>query len=586
LKTNVSSERNSKFFIILPILIVVLAAGVFAYTYLKPYYYVSLDVNPGITYEVNRYERILLVEAANEDAMSIVSRLDIKNLSIAEGIEQTVSVISEDGYFTDAAGSIYLATAGADNLKSSRLALALKSSLEQSNNENDIVAEVLAATVTLETVAEVKSLDITAGKYDLIKNQLKANVSDDTINASINDLVSQKSTDDVVDPSYVIQSVKAYMENDKDSFMEAISVLADALPGIEKLSYEDARTFYAYFIETHMNIDLSSLSEEDAVALVTDFMTTEQLAEAQQYKVDITGLSLLDAQLKIEAAKQELMREEATELKEKAAFYGIDITGLSKEEAWKLIKELQIQDESNGTAPDLTNPDELAAQAEKFGVDITGLSQEDAIALVKEAMNTKDAPTVGPASGTPGVESCKSYAEKIQYDLTGMSDEQIIATIEPIMRADNASYLGLDLSGMSEEEAWKVINEAQFNQLVTDLANYGVDTTGMSLEQMYTARREKQVEEEAAQAIQDKWDELRTRTITVEAELDFTGLSIEEAEALVVAAEDYYRIRKPLLEQAGQWGFDASNMTNEEVDAKIKELLQTPHDFPDEEESN
>ena len=39
-----------------------------------------------------------------------------------------------------------------------------------------------------------------------------------------------------------------------------------------------------------MNIDLSSLSEEDAVALVTDFMTTEQLAEAQQYKVDITGL--------------------------------------------------------------------------------------------------------------------------------------------------------------------------------------------------------------------------------------------------------------------------------------------------------
>ncbi len=586
MKTNVSSERNSKFFIILPILIVVLAAGVFAYTYLKPYYYVSLDVNPGITYEVNRYERILLVEAANEDAMSIVSRLDIKNLSIAEGIEQTVSVISEDGYFTDAAGSIYLATAGADNLKSSRLALALKSSLEQSNNENDIVAEVLAATVTLETVAEVKSLDITAGKYDLIKNQLKANVSDDTINASINDLVSQKSTDDVVDPSYVIQSVKAYMENDKDSFMEAISVLADALPGIEKLSYEDARTFYAYFIETHMNIDLSSLSEEDAVALVTDFMTTEQLAEAQQYKVDITGLSLLDAQLKIEAAKQELMREEATELKEKAAFYGIDITGLSKEEAWKLIKELQIQDESNGTAPDLTNPDELAAQAEKFGVDITGLSQEDAIALVKEAMNTKDAPTVGPASGTPGVESCKSYAEKIQYDLTGMSDEQIIATIEPIMRADNASYLGLDLSGMSEEEAWKVINEAQFNQLVTDLANYGVDTTGMSLEQMYTARREKQVEEEAAQAIQDKWDELRTRTITVEAELDFTGLSIEEAEALVVAAEDYYRIRKPLLEQAGQWGFDASNMTNEEVDAKIKELLQTPHDFPDEEESN
>lgn len=51
-------------------------------------------------------------------------------------------------------------------------------------------------------------------------------------------------------------------------------------------------------------------------------------------------------------------------------------------------------------------------------------------------------------------------------------------------------------------------------------------------------------------------------------------------------AEAYYNERKPLLEQAAQWGFDASGMSNAEIDAKISELLKSPHDFPTSENGN
>jgi hypothetical protein len=76
-------------------------AGVWAYT--SPYSYVSLDVNPSIEYTVNRFDRVIDVEAVNEDGQAILDQMDssLVNASLEDAIAQTVDQIAQDGYFGD-----------------------------------------------------------------------------------------------------------------------------------------------------------------------------------------------------------------------------------------------------------------------------------------------------------------------------------------------------------------------------------------------------------------------------------------------------------------------------------------------------
>ncbi|MDW2799192.1 hypothetical protein RZO55_16585 [Clostridium boliviensis] len=82
--------------------IMLFSAGVWAYA--APYSYVSLDVNPSIEYTLNRLERVIKVNAVNDDGQAILAELnmaDLKNKSIEDAISVTVQQISNEGYFKE-----------------------------------------------------------------------------------------------------------------------------------------------------------------------------------------------------------------------------------------------------------------------------------------------------------------------------------------------------------------------------------------------------------------------------------------------------------------------------------------------------
>lgn len=582
------TKNTMKLWIAAPVTCLILFAGFMGYAYTTPYYYVSLDVNPGITFEVNRFKQIIAVEAVNEDAKSIVADLNVKNKSIQDGLVSTVTLISDEGYFIDGNGEIYLSTAGKDNLKASELSLSLKTTVEEKNLELNIPAQVVASIFDLKYLEDAKNSGMTPGKYELLVNGLGLELTEANKELSVSELVEQSKVGKSSEGDYtnVMNAVRGYVTNDKALFLSGVAGIGDALPGIDKLSYGEAKQFFASFIEKHMGIPIKSskLTEEEAIAQVHAFMLREQKEGAANDGIDITGLTYEQAQIKIESAQQERMRQELEALKSKAAQYDIDITGLSKDEAWKLVKEAEMT-EQNANGPNLNNPEELKAQADKFGINIDGLTTQEAIDAVKRAMDSPKKETGG-GSGVPDVSGCRSYAEKVGIDVSGLTDEQVLSKMKPLMLQTISNDLGISVSGLSEEDAWKLINETQWNKLIADLAVYGIDATTMGMSEAYDVLHEKNEERDKALRIEESWTELQRRAGIVGLVIDFSGMTLEDAEQKVSEAEAYYNVRKPLLEQAAQWGFDASGMSNEEIDAKISELLKSPHDIPTTENSN
>ena len=96
--------------------IAVLGTGTWAYA--SPYSYINLDINPSIEFTLNRFNRVLKVEATNEDGNYIIEEINmakLKNEKIEDALSTTVDQISKSGYFNDQVEVGLVITASAKN---------------------------------------------------------------------------------------------------------------------------------------------------------------------------------------------------------------------------------------------------------------------------------------------------------------------------------------------------------------------------------------------------------------------------------------------------------------------------------------
>lgn len=194
-------------------------AGIWAYA--APYSYVSLDVNPSIEYTLNRLDRVIQVEAVNDDGQAILDELnmtDLKNKSIEDAILATVQQISDEGYFkesnpelmtataSEAAkdsnemaepatatasqamensgmdtqwgksidGGIIITVSGGNRKISDKFVLEIREAVEKLVDET---VEIEVSSVGLERVREARTLGVTPGKLNLVV-KLKSSASD------------------------------------------------------------------------------------------------------------------------------------------------------------------------------------------------------------------------------------------------------------------------------------------------------------------------------------------------------------------------------------------------------------------------
>lgn len=148
---------------------VLCTAGVYAYY--TPTDYVSLDVNPSVIYTVNRFERILDAEAANDDGSEILAELQLKNKSIEEAIKETLEQLLSDGYLgKDPDSGVVISTSNKKMDEAERLAVSLEQEIRNFLKKKEgILPEVSAEVLKPEQVAEAKKLGVSAGKLNLVE---------------------------------------------------------------------------------------------------------------------------------------------------------------------------------------------------------------------------------------------------------------------------------------------------------------------------------------------------------------------------------------------------------------------------------
>lgn len=167
---------------------IIASVGVAAYE--TPYYYVSMDVNPGIIMEVNIFEKVISIEAVNEDAQAIMDGLEIRNKGIETALCNAVERIEEEGYFENN-NDIIIAASCKNEGKADRLALRLQERIENEVQEKGIEADVDSRGVGYEMVQQARQWSITPGKYNIITHLLDEEVNENNTSESIKSLMTR-----------------------------------------------------------------------------------------------------------------------------------------------------------------------------------------------------------------------------------------------------------------------------------------------------------------------------------------------------------------------------------------------------------
>lgn len=167
------NEKNSHFkhFVsAAAVLILVVSAGIFSYA--MPVYYVSVDVNPSILLKANMFERIIGVEAVNDDALPIIDELDLNNSKVEKAVTKVMARLNEKGYFETPGTDLVIATASKDDAKSEKLAQKLEDAADEVIAQEGTEVLVDSRGAGYDMVQTAKELGITPGKLNIITHVL------------------------------------------------------------------------------------------------------------------------------------------------------------------------------------------------------------------------------------------------------------------------------------------------------------------------------------------------------------------------------------------------------------------------------
>jgi hypothetical protein len=179
-----------------------------AYCYTLPYSYVDVDMNPSVELTANVYDRIIKVEALNEDGKKLITDHNLNNTRLDDGVSQLLNIAVEQGYLkpdtvidddninttpaaiqpgddnkseeqTDPAAetvvenAILLTVSSTDAIKSAELKKKIVKKASEELSRRDINSDVLAGEASVRQHDEARVLGVTPGKLALIEDAMQ-----------------------------------------------------------------------------------------------------------------------------------------------------------------------------------------------------------------------------------------------------------------------------------------------------------------------------------------------------------------------------------------------------------------------------
>ncbi|MEG2770303.1 MAG: hypothetical protein RR902_05745, partial [Oscillospiraceae bacterium] len=227
--TSTSQKRKSFKAIIGVAAALVLAVGVGSFgLYSQGFfsnYTVGIDVNPSIELAVNHAERIVSVNALNQDAAAILGDMDLKNANMDVAVNAIMGSMLKNGYIDELANSVLITVESKNEKSGDALREKLTADVDAALKAQSINAAILSQTITGKVEKDLKEQaaagNISLGRAELIHKIISQNNTlkfDDLAKLTVNELniLASKNSAEL---SNVITSgtpsVKAYIGEDK-----------------------------------------------------------------------------------------------------------------------------------------------------------------------------------------------------------------------------------------------------------------------------------------------------------------------------------------------------------------------------------
>ena len=151
--------------------LVLIGGGAGTYTYQTAFAcsYVSLDINPSIDFVLNRMDKVISVDALNEDAEPVVEILEeegVRGDSLEEALEKTQTILIENNYITEDELDYVLINVASDSDKRKEK---LGKAANQVFGQNEESVQLVVTEGTTKEHEKAAEFGISSGRYSEIK---------------------------------------------------------------------------------------------------------------------------------------------------------------------------------------------------------------------------------------------------------------------------------------------------------------------------------------------------------------------------------------------------------------------------------
>lgn len=197
---------------------------------------ITLDINPSFEIKIDKNEKVLEVNALNDDAKAVIADEDFRNQDLSEAVKKIVDLLIENGYLEDdITNAVLLSVDGKDQAKIDLIRLKLTELIYSQMGPDGVLIGEIIQNQEEEIDKFVREYGISRGKCNLILKLL--------------DMYPRYSFDDL---AHISISDLCILMNDSESFeitgsMKSIITLEEALQiGIEHFGLSEESNITRY----------------------------------------------------------------------------------------------------------------------------------------------------------------------------------------------------------------------------------------------------------------------------------------------------------------------------------------------------
>ena len=224
---------------------------------------VGIDVNPSLEISVNRNEKVLSVQALNEDAEIVLDGMDLKNVDLDVAVNAVIGSMLKNGYLDKANNAINICVENSDPQRSEALSRKLTEAVNSILSSNAVNGSVMTQTTEKNTQLEqlAKENSVSVGKAALAEQAVTAKdgalTFEDAVKMPVIDLW------EIVYPE---STTMISLEDAKAIALEKIGKTAGQVTFLKEAFYEK-QLVYLYDLEIltdtyKYGIEISALSGE------------------------------------------------------------------------------------------------------------------------------------------------------------------------------------------------------------------------------------------------------------------------------------------------------------------------------------